>query len=294
MPAIFAHPPFLAYYDSLNQPKDLRLEAIARVAPLVVQAALLGPSNSFSPTVLPAVFEYWVHLEDYHTIEHATSYLDNGASKIITKDTSFVTVIPKERILLEIDSNTSTLLSDSHLLDNIAGLLVVLPELEPMQILASFREVLGGKASKDSKLLFFQQLSRPSISDSKSLVGSELGRNNHGGLPCLSVSLLNPSTISHLFTSALQTDRTDGLFATLVTSNSQDPLGLVYSSSASLAMSIETGQATYFSRSRNSLWKKGETSGATQRVVTIRKDCDADALQFEVEQKAGTGFCQQA
>ena len=50
---------------------------------------------------------------------------------------------------------------------------------------------------------------------------------------------------------------------------------------------IATGEAWYFSRSRGALWKKGETSGHTQRVVEMRVDCDQDAVWIKVEQVAG-------
>ncbi|MBI4357034.1 MAG: phosphoribosyl-AMP cyclohydrolase [Gammaproteobacteria bacterium] len=55
-------------------------------------------------------------------------------------------------------------------------------------------------------------------------------------------------------------------------------------------ITCETGFATYFSRSRQSLWKKGETSGCIQRVQSIYVDCDKDALLLRVEQKGG-GSC---
>jgi phosphoribosyl-AMP cyclohydrolase len=54
-----------------------------------------------------------------------------------------------------------------------------------------------------------------------------------------------------------------------------------------LAKTIATGEAWYFSRSRGALWKKGETSGHTQRVVEMRIDCDQDAVWIKVEQVAG-------
>jgi phosphoribosyl-AMP cyclohydrolase len=47
---------------------------------------------------------------------------------------------------------------------------------------------------------------------------------------------------------------------------------------------IASGEAWYFSRSRNALWRKGETSGQTQRVVEMRMDCDQDAVWIRVEQ----------
>jgi len=50
---------------------------------------------------------------------------------------------------------------------------------------------------------------------------------------------------------------------------------------------LETGLATYWSTSRNSLWVKGETSGHTQRVHDVFVDCDADAVLLRVEQVGG-------
>ena len=47
---------------------------------------------------------------------------------------------------------------------------------------------------------------------------------------------------------------------------------------------VTSGYATYFSRSRNKLWRKGEESGHRQRVVEIRIDCDADCILIKVEQ----------
>ncbi len=60
-----------------------------------------------------------------------------------------------------------------------------------------------------------------------------------------------------------------------------------------LRLTLETGIAHYFSRSRQKLWKKGETSGHVQKVREIRLDCDLDAVLLQVEQVGGachTGF----
>jgi len=51
-----------------------------------------------------------------------------------------------------------------------------------------------------------------------------------------------------------------------------------------LRRTIASGEAWYFSRSRNALWRKGETSGHTQRVIEMRTDCDQDAVWIKVEQ----------
>ncbi|MGZ5032505.1 MAG: phosphoribosyl-AMP cyclohydrolase [Usitatibacter sp.] len=64
-------------------------------------------------------------------------------------------------------------------------------------------------------------------------------------------------------------------------------LMLAWMSRESLRRTAETREAVYWSRSRQSLWKKGETSGHVQHVVEIRMDCDADAVLLRVESVAG-------
>lgn len=61
-------------------------------------------------------------------------------------------------------------------------------------------------------------------------------------------------------------------------------LMLAYMNKESLAATLRTGQATYWSRSRNELWIKGATSGHTQEVHSISLDCDGDALLLQVTQ----------
>jgi phosphoribosyl-AMP cyclohydrolase / phosphoribosyl-ATP pyrophosphohydrolase len=65
--------------------------------------------------------------------------------------------------------------------------------------------------------------------------------------------------------------------------NTGEVLMLAYASREAVQKTIETGEAHYHSRSRGELWRKGETSGNTQRVVEVRLDCDGDALLYRVE-----------
>jgi phosphoribosyl-ATP pyrophosphohydrolase/phosphoribosyl-AMP cyclohydrolase len=62
-------------------------------------------------------------------------------------------------------------------------------------------------------------------------------------------------------------------------------LMVAYMNRQSLDLTLKTGFTHFFSRSRRVLWKKGETSGHTQKVAAVRLDCDGDALVVEVEQK---------
>jgi phosphoribosyl-AMP cyclohydrolase len=67
-------------------------------------------------------------------------------------------------------------------------------------------------------------------------------------------------------------------------SKTGEVLMLAYMNHESLAQTLETGKATYWSRSRNEIWVKGATSGHTQEVVAISLDCDGDALLLKVNQ----------
>jgi len=62
---------------------------------------------------------------------------------------------------------------------------------------------------------------------------------------------------------------------------------MAYSSPESLAQALDTGRGTYYSRSREKLWVKGEESGNTQELLSARFDCDRDTLLFTVRQKGG-------
>jgi len=80
----------------------------------------------------------------------------------------------------------------------------------------------------------------------------------------------------------------DGLVTCVATdASSGEVLMVAHMNAAALHNTIATGEAWYFSRSRGALWKKGETSGHTQRVVEMRIDCDQDAVWIRVEQAGG-------
>ncbi|NLI52965.1 MAG: bifunctional phosphoribosyl-AMP cyclohydrolase/phosphoribosyl-ATP diphosphatase HisIE [Clostridiales bacterium] len=79
----------------------------------------------------------------------------------------------------------------------------------------------------------------------------------------------------------------DGLIpAVVIDTETRDVLMLAYMNEESLRMSMEEGRTCFWSRSRKELWRKGETSGNVQRIVSITADCDADTLLVEV-QKSG-------
>ena len=90
---------------------------------------------------------------------------------------------------------------------------------------------------------------------------------------------------------SLAFEKRDGLLPVVVADvRDGRVLTLAYANREALERTLETEQAHYWSTSRNALWRKGETSGNTQRVVRIEIDCDADALIYHIEQ-TGSGAC---
>ena len=76
-----------------------------------------------------------------------------------------------------------------------------------------------------------------------------------------------------------------GLVTCVVTdAGTGEVLMVAHMNDEALSKTITSGEAWYFSRSRNSLWRKGESSGHVQRVIEMRLDCDQDAIWIRVEQ----------
>lgn len=84
-------------------------------------------------------------------------------------------------------------------------------------------------------------------------------------------SVFSPRFDANGLVTAIVTDATDGVLLMVAHMNAE-----------ALALTLETGVAHYWSRSRKALWKKGETSGNVQKVVSVLTDCDQDAVWLRV------------
>jgi phosphoribosyl-AMP cyclohydrolase len=86
----------------------------------------------------------------------------------------------------------------------------------------------------------------------------------------------------------LDFEKTNGLIPAIAQDDETgEVLMLAYMNQQAFEETVKSGKATYYSRSRNTLWKKGETSGHLQVVKEIRVDCDHDTILLKVEQIGG-------
>ncbi len=86
------------------------------------------------------------------------------------------------------------------------------------------------------------------------------------------------------FLNKLKFDQSGLIPAIAQDAKSGEVLMMAWMNLESLQLTITSGYATYFSRSRNSLWKKGDTSGNLQKIVSIKTDCDFDCILLSVNQ----------
>ena len=112
----------------------------------------------------------------------------------------------------------------------------------------------------------------------------------------MDISLADPKTLSHdeIEEGSVLAPKFDAhglLTAIAVEAGSKDVLMLAHMNAEALQLTLATGEAHYYSRSRKAIWKKGETSGEVQRVVEVRVDCDQDAVLLLVEQTGRGAAC---
>lgn len=112
----------------------------------------------------------------------------------------------------------------------------------------------------------------------------------------MSTTFADPATLSHedLENGGVFAPRFDAnglITAVAVDATSNEVLMLAHMDREALALTFETGEAHYYSRSRGKIWRKGETSGEVQKIVEVRTDCDQDAIVLLVEQTGRGAAC---
>ena len=286
--------PLIPLVDAAGIKDTTLIDAVARIAPVLVPQDLVAS--------LPANVAYLVLADPSLTYQVAADLLDAGAEAVVTADTKLIeqfdAAVTQSRFIYLSASGAAPV---PQVLERVAGAMISLPTASAIpsstQLIKTTAESLQTKTL--GKSLFVLATSGvPTVEHVKAV--AQLTASLVAPCSVLSVSAepaqqqQDKLDIADAFIAPLTSDRADGLFATTVVSSAcSTSLGLVYSSPLSIRKSIVTGSAHYQSRNRG-LWHKGESSGATQQVVSIRQDCDSDAIQFAVRQSRGSsaaGFC---
>ena len=228
------------------------------------------------------------------TVEKAKEIISYGAKKIIIGTSAseyFLGHLPKDKVIVAIDSNKGKIVIKGwqeeldvtpaeyvHRFNHLcSGFLCTIVEKEGMMAGTDIEAIKQIRSITDKELIAAGGIS--SIQEIAELdkmnVGCQLGMGIYTG----------KINLEDAYASILKFDEKTNLIPTIVQDiNSKQVLMLAYSNKDSIKKSLKTGKATYFSRSRNELWTKGETSGNTQKLIVSKYDCDNDALLYKVEQ----------
>ncbi|MBV71815.1 MAG: phosphoribosyl-ATP diphosphatase [Myxococcales bacterium] len=229
----------------------------------------------------------------------ARRWLDAGAETIIigtAAQPDFLKQLPKDRLIAALDARDgevvvkgwtegtgqSVLGQMEALRDYVSGFLVTFVECEGrmggtrMDLVAEMVKVAGdARVTIAGGITTAQEVAEL----------DRLGADAQVGMALYSGRL----SLADAFAAPFRSDRPDQLWPTVVVDQHDRALGLCYSNLESLGAALDEGRGIYWSRSRG-LWRKGETSGATQSLISVSTDCDRDTLRFKVRQ-AGLGFC---
>lgn len=247
------------------------------------------------------------------TIEVAAQWLDKGVLKVLvhansTEDADLecvaaaVSTLPASRVVLRLSvqleelQNAEALQSKLKQLQAVASGVVLAGLPIALDVVASdaLESLKGLRKGLNEGFLVVVEPTK-SAADQASQIAwiAELHHTNVHVLGSVQPEIAadtHHSYAAQSFVKCLRSDRPDGLFTTVVADQAGVALGLVYSSDESVLSALESGRGVYYSRSRQGLWKKGESSGNTQKLLQLDVDCDSDALRFTVEQ-TGDGFC---
>lgn len=214
-------------------------------------------------------------------------FLDAGCTTIVIDgknlEAMYAAKIPRERIIASFSG------LDAAGKDEVSAALKLASTISvPVTSLDEAETILSYVPEK-SDTVIFELVDADASSVTTELVAAiaKKAKDNKG-----KIAMVDPdaTTLGTNYAACMRTDRPDGLYTTVVCTRNNEALGLVYSSISSIIAAFECGRGVYYSRSRNGLWRKGDTSGHWQTLHRLDVDCDGDALKFCVTQNGGC-FC---
>lgn len=226
------------------------------------------------------------------SVETARDLLKAGAKKVIVGTAAteeLLSKLPAERVMVALDQVDGTVVDNGWRTSTGESVIDRAKRLSPFcsGFLSTFVKGEGCMQGIDQNAVIAlrDELKRPltiaggvaKTSDAVELTG--LGVDVQVGMALYTGHLnLNEAIVDTLKWDA------SGLIPTVVQDTFGNILMVAYSSKESLSEALSTGKGVYFSRSRQSIWRKGETSGNVQQLLSCRADCDNDTIIFLVEQ----------
>ena len=228
----------------------------------------------------------------------ARRWLDAGATRVIVgtaASEALLAELPPERVIVALDARDGQVVTHGWRHDTGRGLIESVRRFAGLcgGFLVTFVEREGRMGGTDldlaRKVVGAAGEARVTIAGGITTVDEVAQLDRLGADAQIGMALYTGRLgLAEAFAAPLVSDRTDGLWPTVIVDEHDMALGLVYSSLESLQQALETGQGVYHSR-RRGIWVKGESSGATQELIDVSADCDRDTLRFRVRQHGS--FC---
>ena len=234
------------------------------------------------------------------TVESARDWLDAGAQRVIVGTAASVELcsqLPRERVIAAVDAEHGEVVVDGWetatgvpVLDRIRRLAPVVggflfTQVEHEGAMAGFDlEMVAAavQAAGEDRVTAAGGITTPEDIAALHALGADaqVGMALYSGRLSLGAAIAAP----------LGEPVDGGLWPTVIVDELGATLGLAWSTPESVEVAVAGRRGVYWSRSREALWVKGETSGNTQDLLAVDLDCDDDALRFTVHQH-GSGFC---
>ena len=233
-------------------------------------------------------------------IEDALFYLDAGATQVIigTKATpEFLEHLPKSRVIAALDTRYGEVVVDGWATNTKAPIEEKIALLKDFVggFLVTFVELEGRMNSIDiERSRYLKELCGDvpltvagGVASTEEIAELDaLGIDVQVGMALYSRKIGYAESVIAPLVKRIP----EGPWATVICNEHGVALGLAWSTLESIQLAFKEQRGIYYSRSRKKIWRKGESSGATQQLLRVDLDCDRDAIRFTVKQ-SGTGFC---
>ena len=233
-------------------------------------------------------------------VDTALAWLDAGAERVVigtAASVDFCSQLPRDRVTAAVDAEGGTVVVEGWQTKTEHGVIDRITELAPVvgSFLLTQVEYEGGMSGWNEDLVAqaVQAAGSVRITAAGGITTAEdVGRLDRLGADAqVGMALYtNRMSLGEAVAAPLVKAIDGRLWPTVVCDEEGHALGLVWSTRESVEAAVRERRGIYWSRSRDSLWIKGETSGATQELLRVELDCDRDALRFVVRQH-GSGFC---